>query len=567
MTMNSSEFGNLPDGWAETRLPEIALINPKLTAVLDDELDVSFLPMKAVEAISGRADLSEERRIREVRKGYTCFCNGDVLWAKITPCMENGKAAVVRNLKNGVGFGSTEFHVLRPLARRVLAEWLFFFLIQQSVRRDARKNMTGSAGQLRVPTTYLADLALPLPSLVEQRAIVAKIEALFSELDKGVEQLQTIKQQLKQYRQAVLKAAFEGKLTAAWRAEQQAAGTLSSADELPKQIRREREAWYQQRLDEWKRAVANSEVGCGSASREKKPKPPTGPESLEALAGDESASLPLLPEGWVWMAMPWLLSFDRKPMTTGPFGTMLKKQDHRTEGVPVLGIENIGEGRFVPGNRIFVTEGKADDLSSFAAEAGDIIVSRSGTVGEICRVPDGLGRVLISSNLMRLSLNAVALIPELFVLMFQPGSPVKHQVKGLCKGSTRAFLNQTILNSLYLPIPGVREQRQILQEIESRSSVLDELEKAIDDGLAAANVLQMSILKKAFEGRLLTDAELAVVRNDSEYEPADKLLERIRTEKGLGDQPSTSRRSRRESKPVGQRQLRGNIAEARSEAE
>ena len=77
----------------------------------------------------------------------------------------------------------------------------------------------------------------------------------------------------------------------------------------------------------------------------------------------------------------------------------------------------------------------------------------------------------------------------------------------------------------------------------------------------------MSILKKAFEGRLLTDAELAVVRNDSEYEPADKLLERIRTEKGLGDQPSTSRRSRRESKPVGQRQLRGNIAEARSEAE
>ena len=88
--------------------------------------------------------------------------------------------------------------------------------------------------------TYLADLALPLPSLVEQRAIVAKIEALFSELDKGVEQLQTIKQQLKQYRQAVLKAAFEGKLTAVWRAEQQAAGTRLTADELLERIRRER---------------------------------------------------------------------------------------------------------------------------------------------------------------------------------------------------------------------------------------------------------------------------------------------------------------------------------------
>lgn len=240
MIGDSGGLVDFPTGWTMVRLSDIVSINPSLTAHLDDDLEVSFVPMKAVEAMSGRVDLSETRRAREVRKGYTSFYSGDVLWAKITPCMENGKVAVIRNLKNDVGFGSTEFHVLRPFARGVTAEWLFFFLTQQSVRQDARKHMTGSAGQLRVPTAYLADLIVPLPPRVEQRAIVVKIEALFSELDKGIEQLQTIKQQLKQYRQAVLKAAFEGKLTAAWRAERQAAGTRLTADELLERIRRER---------------------------------------------------------------------------------------------------------------------------------------------------------------------------------------------------------------------------------------------------------------------------------------------------------------------------------------
>lgn len=135
-------------------------------------------------------------------------------------------------------------------------------------------------------------------------------------------------------------------------------------------------------------------------------------------------------------------------MTTGPFGTSLKKQDYKTEGVPVLGIGNIGEGHFVPGNKVFVTTEKAGDLKSFRVRGGDIIVSRSGTVGEVCCVPDYIGDALISSNLMRLSLNQVAVLSEMFVLMMQSGSPVKHQVEELCKGSTRAFLNQSILRSL-----------------------------------------------------------------------------------------------------------------------
>jgi type I restriction enzyme S subunit len=88
-------------------------------------------------------------------------------------------------------------------------------------------------------------------------------------------------------------------------------------------------------------------------------------------------------------------------MTTGPFGTLLSKNDHRPSGLPILGIENIGNGTFVAGNKIFVSEQKACDLESFSVDANDIVISRSGTVGEICKIPHGLGKAFISTNLRK----------------------------------------------------------------------------------------------------------------------------------------------------------------------
>src|SRR5258707_1214408 len=105
--------------------------------------------------------------------------------------MENGKVALLYNLKNGLGFGSTEFHVFR-FPREIQRKYFFYFLIQEGVRRDARKNMTGSAGQLRVPAKYMSDLTVPLPPLPEQHRIVAKIEEMFSKLDAGVEALKRV---------------------------------------------------------------------------------------------------------------------------------------------------------------------------------------------------------------------------------------------------------------------------------------------------------------------------------------------------------------------------------------
>lgn len=150
-----------------SRLGDICIINPKSPG-FDDELAVSFVPMPKV-GENGEFDPSETRKYHEVKKGFTYFQNDDVLFAKITPCMENGKGAVASNLKNGVGFGSTEFHVLRPLPECVTSKWLFYLLSWPSLRKDAEKNMTGSAGQKRVPRSFLEDYSINVPDLKKQK--------------------------------------------------------------------------------------------------------------------------------------------------------------------------------------------------------------------------------------------------------------------------------------------------------------------------------------------------------------------------------------------------------------
>ena len=157
-------------------LSEVCEINPRLlrTHGLVDDDEVSFVPMAAVDEVSGAIKLAAARRFAEVKKGYTAFSDGDVLFAKITPCMENGKAALARDLIGGRGFGSTEFHVLRA-GDQVMPEWLRYFVRREAFRRDAKRNFTGTAGQQRVPTSFLENALIPVPSRAEQQRVVDQL--------------------------------------------------------------------------------------------------------------------------------------------------------------------------------------------------------------------------------------------------------------------------------------------------------------------------------------------------------------------------------------------------------
>lgn len=168
--------------------------------------------MKAVEEESGRMSAAETRPWGDVKKGYTPFQEGDVLFAKITPCMENGKYAIAKDLHQGRAAGSTEFHVFRPSAQ-LDAQYLLNFLFSHGVRQAARMNMRGAAGQLRVPAAFFEGLEIPLAPLPDQQRIVAEIEKQFTRLEAGLAGLRRVQANLKRYRAAVLKSACEGTLT------------------------------------------------------------------------------------------------------------------------------------------------------------------------------------------------------------------------------------------------------------------------------------------------------------------------------------------------------------------
>jgi type I restriction enzyme, S subunit len=214
----NADAETIPRGWTVAPLSEGCDINPAKPKpdTVPANVPVTFVPMSAVDADSGAITMPQQRPFAEVRRGFTSFRNGDVILAKITPCFENGKVAIASNLLNGLGFGSTEFHVLRSNGL-VLPEYVYHFIRQEHFRREGAENMTGSVGQKRVPAGWVGNVEFPLPPLAEQKRIVAKVEELLVRVNAARARLAKAPALLKRFRQSVLAAACSGQLTADWR--------------------------------------------------------------------------------------------------------------------------------------------------------------------------------------------------------------------------------------------------------------------------------------------------------------------------------------------------------------
>ncbi|WP_212005895.1 restriction endonuclease subunit S [Chitinophaga sp. HK235] len=165
----SSHLGEIPESWEVSNIGELATLNPG-KIVMDNSDDVSFIGMTDVSE-DAKLISDHRRKYNEVSKGFTCFKDDDVILAKITPCFENGKGALIEGLINGVGFGSTEFHVIR-VGDNALKEFIYYHTISTEFRLKGERNMTGSAGQRRVPRQFVENYPIGLPPLHEQRKIV-----------------------------------------------------------------------------------------------------------------------------------------------------------------------------------------------------------------------------------------------------------------------------------------------------------------------------------------------------------------------------------------------------------
>lgn len=205
-------LGEVPEHWAVERLRFSITSNPVKSEVanLHNDLLVSFVPMEAV-GEQGGIDLSKEKPIGDVYNGYTYFADGDIIIAKITPCFENGKGAIAEGLLNGMAFGTTEFHVMRPL-ESMCGRWLFYLSISYAFREIGTSEMLGAGGQKRVPEDYIKNFRIGIPLLSEQQTICDYLDLKNTQTDKLISKNEKLIEKLTEYRTALITAATTGKI-------------------------------------------------------------------------------------------------------------------------------------------------------------------------------------------------------------------------------------------------------------------------------------------------------------------------------------------------------------------
>ena len=494
-------MSGLPTGWVEVRMQDLVSINPpRIKPDLEDRTPLVFVPMPRVAEDFRGIDVSGRRPFSAIKRGYTQFRPGDVLFAKITPCMENGKIAIVPEIQPPLGYGSTEFFVMRPRTDGI-ARWIAYCVARSSFRQTARDNMRGAVGQRRVPKVWMEDASVPLAPLPEQHRIVAKIESLFVNLDEGVAALKRAEANLERYRASVLTAAVEGKLTERWRRENPAAET---GEELLARILVERRnRWEAEQLVKFE-------------AKRKKPPKNWKAKYKEPVAPDTN-ELPGLPEGWCWATVDQVTAGNR----TSAYG-VLKPGPEVLGGIPLVRVGNIQNG-VVSGSLKRIAPEVASRYGRTRLRGGELLITLVGAIGRTAVAPSDLSGANTARAVGVVPVSSM-LDPRWMELWFR--SPLQRlQMIGKAHEVARKTLNLEDVRSATVALPPGCEQHAILLAVEKIERGLTHTIEHMKESRSYSANLRQSILKRAFEGRL--------VPQDPAAEPASVLLERIRASSAL----------------------------------
>jgi len=516
------ELGELPEGWAVACLDDLLTKVSNGANVVQYE-DKNGYPISRIETIWNESiDLGRVRYIRESDTEFVekyALQHGDILFSHINSDAHLGKTALFRSqvpiLIHGINL-----LLLRP-AQGISPEFLnyqFKYLRFRGAFIDAAQR---AVNQSSINQKKLKSLEFVVPPTAEQHRIVAKIEELFSELDQGVASLKTAREQLKVYRQSLLKNAFEGKLTAAWRAAH--ADQLETAAALQQRIARERQARYQQQLADWQTA---GQPGP-------KPKPP---KPLPPLTAEELAELPELPEGWGWEKLGNLSELT---------GGVTKGKDLAGKTVvslPYLRVANVQDG-YLDLHEVKNIDVESKDLSKYRLVVGDVLYTEGGDKDKLGRGAVWRGQIdpcIHQNHIFRARVSGEFLSPNFLSLYSQARGAKDYFFRHAKQTTNLASINLTVLGNLPVVILDSLEQRQILEELESKLSEADQLDQTLATALQQADALRQSILKKAFHGQL--------EKQDKNEEPATALLERIRAARATS--PAKGRQAKLGSKPL-----------------
>jgi len=483
----------LPPNWQWTRLLDIGEINPRNDA--PDEQLAAFVPMSGVPQLHRAAIVAETERWGDIKKSYTHFANGDVVLAKITPCFENGKAAAVEGLPGdaGIGAGTTELQVFRPIHAGVLPTYVYLFLRSPLFTVDGERNMTGTAGQKRVPTDYFATRAFPLPPSEEQSRIVAKVDELMALCDQLEQQQQDRRKLQTALRQATLQALASAQsprdLQMSWERLEATFGDMFSHPEDVLDLRKAildiavsgrftSNAESDQSASLLKKQILEAREAApsiGAASRKKHVKPEELQETVlpiywESITLDDAISS--IDAGW------------------SPACLASARDDESKWGV--LKTTSVQTLRFLP-NEHKELPASLDPRPQYQINVGDILITRAGPknrVGICCVVDVAPPRLMISDKLIRFHIVGDLIDPHFVALCISAGESGRI-VERLKSGMAESQMNisQDKLRSITIPLPPIEEQKRILKKIDGLSQIIDVLEAQL---IGAMEVREMA---------------------------------------------------------------------------
>ena len=505
-------MSGLPTGWAEVELGKVwhesrARVRPDAIARTD------YIGLEHVEGGTNR--ITGGGRSDGVKSAVAVFSEGDILYGRLRPYLNK----VIR--PSFAGVASTEFLVFKET--QALANGLLLHLLSSSDLVAYASGNSAGVNLPRISAKRLAEYRFRLAPLPEQHRIVAKIESLFARLDEGVAALKRAEANLARYRASVLKAAVEGRLTEQWREENP---SIETGEDLLRRILAERRRrWEAEQLAKFE-------------AKGRKPPKNWKAKYKEPVAPDTSG-LPGLPEGWCWATVDQV----------GKVGSGItkggKKRDAVRRAVPYLRVANVQRGRL---NLSVVKTILASDaeIRRYSLKSGDVLFNEGGD-------RDKLGRGWVWSGALAecLHQNHVFRVrpflrdyPSKFLSHYGNSAGQEWFFRRATQSVNLASINQTVLRSLPVPLPPLREQQHIVRRLADELGSAEAAGTEFARQLSRATILRQSILKSAFEGRL--------VPQDPADEPATVLLDRIRAERAAERNRRKRRPSQRQRQPKSQ---------------
>ena len=478
----------LPTGWVSGRLSDFVAPRGEKVSPADFP-DLPFIGMDHVQAHTTRIVGSVPSR--QMKSAASRFSTDNVLYGRLRPYLNKVAQPKFDGLASGEFIVFEGHELIDPGFLRYRLHAQDFVSFASHLNEGDRP---------RVSFDQIGSFHVLVPPPEEQRRIVEKIEALFDEIDQGVETLRDAKRTIELYRQSLLKSAFEGHLTADWRAANP--DKLEDPDAVLERIRAQRQACYKAALIEWELAIDRC-PGQDGTKRLAKPKLPKRYAPLPKL--------PELPHGWAWSHLGGA--------STGPeYGTAAKSSPRGK--VPVLRMGNLQNGRIDWSKLVYTSD--QEEIARYSLRLGDVLFNRTNSpelVGKAA-IYRGERPALFAGYLVRVNqITQIVSGPYVAHYLSSPQAR-EHGQSVKTDGVNQSNINGTKLQEYPFPICSQAEQAEVVRILDDRLEAAEDLDKEIDVNLARGEALRQSILKQAFSGKL--------VPQDPNDEPAQALLGRIR---------------------------------------